>query len=65
MDGELALVRGTVDLSPQEMGRVTVVFHPSDRPLPSGDDGPTLYDVYVEGEYAGLVADTGLESPGG
>lgn len=39
-----------------------IVFKPSDRDLPPHLDGWTLYDVYIENEYEGLVADTGLES---
>ena len=44
------------------MGNAKVVFKPSERKLPDHLDGWTLYDVYIEDEYAGLVTDTGLES---
>lgn len=41
---------------------VKVTFEPSDKDLPAHLDGWTLYDVYVESAYAGLVADTGIHS---
>lgn len=48
-----------IDMS---MGGFDIIFKPSDQPLPPSHDGWALYDVYKEGEYAGLVADTGLNS---
>lgn len=48
-----------IDLS---MGGREIFFKPSSRPLLPSHDGWVLYDVYVDGEYAGLVANTRLEA---
>ena len=47
------------------MGGVEILFKPSGQGLPPHLDGWTLYDVYIEGERVGLVADTGLQEPDG
>jgi len=43
------------------MGGTNSLFKPSGRALPAHLDGWTLYDVYVDDEHVGLVADTGLD----
>lgn len=54
--------RGSVEDIDVSVGGVKIIFSPSDRELPAHLDGWTLYDVYVEDEYAGLATDTGGHS---
>jgi hypothetical protein len=43
------------------MGGAKILFKPSEQALSAHLDGWTLYDVYVEDEHVGLVADTGID----
>ena len=51
-----------IDMS---MGGAKVIFKLSNRPIPPHWDGWTLYDVYIEDKYVGLVSDTGLDREDG